>query len=332
MDEISMLRETFEPDATPSAAAQQRARQALLDRIDPPARPRFRLRMPITVGVVSAAAVVAALVVANLNGARPAVTPARPQAQPQTHGTTAKLSIPYLKPVSAAQYLENAAFVVEQEQWVDPAPTQFMYVETLEMRNPRSLEQKMPNGALVPGKAAYRKIQAWDRVDGQVQGRIVDGKLQVHKQGDNDEWWGRLAWSQITPLTTPEAVAHYVVDPGGPYGVDVDALSGQYVMPPKVRAAIYRYLAQQPGMKVNPDAVNLDGHPAIGLGRILEGYLSQELLFDKKTYTLIGERMVAVKDQVNRGDDGTSYTHKGDLFRQVIYRKLVIVDKPGQTS
>ena len=85
-------------------------------------------------------------------------------------------------------------------------------------------------------------------------------------------------------------------------------------------------------MKVNPDAVNLDGHPAIGLGRIVEGYLSQELLFDKQTYALIGERQIAVADHVNRGDDGTSYTHKGDLFRQVIYRKMTIVDQPGDLS
>jgi hypothetical protein len=106
-----------------------------------------------------------------------------------------------------------------------------------------------------------------------------------------------------------------------------DALAGQYVLPPEVKAAIFRHLAQQPGMKVNPDAVNLDGHPAIGLGRLVEGYLSQELLFDKQTYTLIGERLIAVKDERGTGDG-----RKGQLYRQVIYRKMAIVDRLGETG
>jgi len=42
--------------------------------------------------------------------------------------------------------------------------------------------------------------------------------------------------------------------------------------------------------------------------------------------------MIAVADHVNRGDDGTSYTHKGDLFRQVIYDRMAIVDRPGDTA
>jgi len=326
MDEISILRETFDPDVAPSAAAEQRARMALQDRITPmqsrttaPKRAR-RLWLPMAVGAATAAAVVAAFVINKPGGG---ATPAPP---PAAH------AVPYLKPVSAAQILENAAWSVEQEKWVDPRPDQFMYVETLEMRNPPATEAEKPNGALVPGKARYRKVQMWNRIDGQVQASMSKGKLQVHRQGDGGGQWAFVPWSQIVKLTTPEKVAYYEDHPEGGVMAMPEALAGQYVLPPNVKAAIYRYLAQQPGMKVNPDAVNLDGHPAIGLGRVVEGYLSQELLFDKKTYALIGERMIAVADHVNRADDGTSYTHKGDLFRQVIYRKMTIVDQPGDLS
>ena len=113
--------------------------------------------------------------------------------------------------------------------------------------------------------------------------------------------------------------------------VDLDSFIGQYVVPPNVQAAIYRHLAQAPGMTINPDAVNIDGRPAVGLGRTIEGYLSQELLFDKQTYQFIGERMVAIKDHVTHGDDGDLVSHRGDVYRQVIYSKMVIVDRPGDT-
>ena len=65
----------------------------------------------------------------------------------------------------------------------------------------------------------------------------------------------------------PEKVSAWVANPG-PVGMEISALIGQYVLPPAVKAAMFRYLAGQPGMKLNPDAVNLDGRPAIGLGRI----------------------------------------------------------------
>jgi hypothetical protein len=323
MDEISMLRESFE-EAAPSAAAQQRARAALLDRIAPPRRTRRIGRWPIAVGVATAAAVVAAVAISGKDGAVP-VSPVDPVHPPAA-------AAPYLRPVSAAQVLENAAWSAERENWEPPTPEQFRYVETQEMRNPPAYERKHPNGALVPGQARYRTVKVWNRIDGEVQAEIRDGRLDVHRQGDNGQQWGFVPWSQILKLTSPAKVAYYLEHPEGGAMADPEALAGQYVLPPEVKAAIYRYLAGQPGMRINPDAVNLDGRPAIGLGRVEEGYLSQELLFDKETYTLIGERLVAVADHVNRGDDGTSYTHKGDLFRQVIYRKMVIVDRPGQTA
>lgn len=323
MDEISILRDTFDTDTAPSPAAQQRARAALQGRIDGVAtsarRRQWRLRIPIGIGVVTAAAVVGAFAVADQG----VVAPTRPDVQE---------SVPYLRPVSAVQYLENAAWFAERERWVEPRKDQFMYVETREMRNPQGYEQQHPNGALVPGKAEYRTIQSWNRIDGQVQASIRNGRLEVQRQGDNNSSWAHLDWSEISGMTTPAKVRAFVEHPRGPVSMDPDALIGQYVLPPAVRAAVFRYLAQQPGMRLNPDAVNIDGRAAIGLGRVEEGYLAQELLFDKQTYRLIGERLIAVADHTNRADDGTTYTHKGDLLRQVIYARQGIVDEPGDTA
>ncbi|WP_030436136.1 CU044_5270 family protein [Actinoplanes subtropicus] len=324
MDEISILREAFDPDVAPPMAAQQRARAALQTRITAPRADGRRLRVPFVVGVATAAAVATAVVVVNLDD--PAAT------RPAVQQGKVPAAVPYLRPVSAAQYLENAAWTAERRGWVNPRPDQFMYVETREMRNPPAYERKTPNGALLPGQAKYRTVQVWNRIDGQVQASMNNGRLEVHRQGENGGSWAFVPWSQIVKLTTPAKVAYYLDHPEGGVMAQPESLAGQYVLPPDVRAAIYRYLAEQPGMTINPDAVTIDGRPAIGLGRVLEGYLSQELLFDKQTYALIGERMIAVADHVNRADDGTSYTHKGDLFRQVIYGKMTIVDKPGETN
>jgi hypothetical protein len=324
MDEISILGETFGPDPEPSAAAEQSARNALRGRMAPRTRASWRLRVPLVVGVATAAAVVAAVALGNAGGGT-RVTPSISEQGPGE--TQAVATVPYLRPVNAAQVLENAAWTVEQETWTDPAPTQFMYVETQEMRNPKAYERKAPNGALLPGKAKYRKVQVWNRIDGQVQATMRNGKLDTLRQGRDGTYFAFVPWSQIVKLTTPEAIAAYLKDPEGGVMAVPDALAGQYVLPPEVKAAIFRYLAQQPGMKVNPDAVNLDGHPAIGLGRVVEGYLSQELLFDRQTYTLIGERLIAIKNERGAGDG-----RKGDLYRQVIYRKMAIVDRPGETG
>lgn len=325
IDEISILADTFEPGA-PSAAAEERARLSLRNRINGAApRRRRSLRLPIAVGMATAAAVVAAFAVNGLDRTAPGAPPVRSVAPTKAAGA------PYLRPVSAAQVLENAAWSAEQQKWTDPTPQQFMYVETLELRNQPAYERQHPNGALLPGKARYRKIQAWDRVDGQVRAYLRNGRLETRQQGEDREYWARLEWPTIAALTTPGKVRAWVANPG-PLGVDPDALAGQYVLPPEVKAAVYRYLAGQPGMRVNPAAVNIDGRPAIGLGRVVDGYLAQELLFDKQTYGLVGERLIAIADHTARGDDGTVVTRRGDLFRQVVYRKLSIVDKPGATA
>ncbi|GAA0566594.1 hypothetical protein GCM10010172_58040 [Paractinoplanes ferrugineus] len=327
MDEISVLRETFEPGAAPSAEAEQRARLALRNRMAAPAPARRRVSWRLSIPVaVTAAAAVTAIAIGTAGG------PARVGSPGPAQSAGPVPAPPYLKPVSAAQVLENAAWTAEQETWVDPRPTQFMYVETLEMLNPPEIQRKKPNGAMIPGKAQYRKIQQWERIDGQVRGEIRDGRLQVRTQGQNKSYWAFVPWSQIVELTSPEKVAYYLEHPEGGVLAMPEALAGQYVLPPDVKAALFRYLAERPGMRVNPDAVNLDGRAAIGLGRTVEGYLSEELLFDKQTYTLIGDRLVAVADHVSRSDDGTSYTTRGDLFRQVIYQDMMIVDKPGETN
>src|SRR5205085_1503878 len=188
-----------------------------------------------------------------------------------------------------------------------------------------------PNGPLRPGHTRTLVTQFWKRIDAQEMAHTTeDGKLVVDKAGGSVTW-GQLPYNELLALTTPEKVLAWDKADKN-FGVELDSLLGQYVVPPAVEAAFFQALARGEGVRLDPDAVNLDGRPALGLGRVEEGYISQELLFDQETYALIGERQVAIADHTNVGDDGTSVTHRGDLFRQVVYTKAIIVDKPGDTG
>ncbi|GAA3224251.1 hypothetical protein GCM10010532_055940 [Dactylosporangium siamense] len=280
-----------------------------------------RRRFVITAALAAAAAVVAVVAVVVTKDDLPASVP---------DVASAKGVLPFARPASAAEYLENAAWTAERKPWKDPRPDQFMYIETLQLRNKPAYENENPNGAIRPDLSEQRKIQEWWSVDGQSRASYQDGRLVVTKRGENGEFWNRIAWPTIAAMTSPGKVPDAVPGPGS-LAVELDAFIGQYVVPPAVQAAIFRHLAQAPGMTINPDAVNIDGRPAIGLGRILEGYLSEELLFDQETYQFIGERLVAIKDHVTHGDDADLVSHRGDVYRQAIYAKLIIVDRPGDT-
>lgn len=334
VDEIDVLRGAFGADEVPSQAAENRARAALQQRMSSkeqrmtirPMHRRRRFVLTAGIAVAAAAAVVATVAVVATRGE------GRPPAQraESVPSAPAKGVLPYLRPASAAEYLENAAWTAERRPWKDPRPDQFMYIETLELRNKPAYEREHPNEAIRPEHSENRKVQEWWSVDGKTRASFANGRLVVSTAGQG-EYWARVEWSTITSMTSPDKVPDGVPGPGSS-GVELDAFIGQYVVPPNVQAAIFRHLAQSPGMKLNPDAVNIDGRPAVGLGRVLEGYLSQELLFDKETYQFIGERLVAIKDHVTHGDDGDLVSRRGDVYRQVIYAKLIIVDKPGDTQ
>lgn len=314
---MTMLQEAFRPDEVAAPGAQGRARAALLERIHP--GPRVRgLRWPIRVGLAAAiatAAVVSVVVIENVG----------------TVGEQGSVDAPpFGQAAAAAEFLENAAVAASRKSWTAPRPDQFMYKESHVLRNDKELETREPNGPLVPGRTRVVVEQDWKRIDAQVWGRMDGGKLVVERQGERVSW-GQVPYADLAKLTTPDKVLAWDKAPKN-FGVTLDALPGQYVLPPEVEAAFFRALAQREGMRMNPEAVNIDGRPAVGLGITLEGYLSQELLFDKETYALIGERLVAIADHTNVGNDGTSYSRKGDLFRQVVYTNSLIVGKVGDTK
>jgi hypothetical protein len=323
MDEMTALREAFGPDPEPAPQTRNRARAALLERMDgalvgAPRRRRWPLRVALT-AAAAAAAVIGVVAVENIGTVD------------DTGKGTSAIALPFPRPASAAEVLTNAAWAASRKPWADPRPDQFMYNESRQLRNETAYENEHPNAPIVPGRTRSALIQEWKRIDGQVWGRIQDGRLVVEHNGGRTNWI-QIDYNELKALDTPAKALAWQGSDRSVVG-SLDALLGQYVLPPQVEAAIYGALAEAPDVRLNPDAVNIDGRPAIGLGRVIEGYLAQELLFDPSTYRLIGERMVAIADHHNTDENGNDdFTHAGAIFRQVVYTRAVIVAAPGDTQ
>ena len=98
-----------------------------------------------------------------------------------------------------------------------------------------------------------------------------------------------------------------------------------------VEATIFRAIGQLSRVTLDRDAVNVDGRRALALGRLEEGWLSDEILLDPNTFELIGERSIAIADHTSTALDGTTTVNKGTLENQLVRTAAAIVDKPGQT-
>ncbi|GAA1630028.1 hypothetical protein GCM10009828_067600 [Actinoplanes couchii] len=81
-----------------------------------------------------------------------------------------------------------------------------------------------------------------------------------------------------------------------------DALSGLTrapLAPPKLRAAVYQLMAEQPGVELVPTAVDAAGRSGIAVARTLTGRgLRSELIFDAGSYRYLGERQVSTATNV----------------------------------
>ena len=330
MNEIDVLHDVFGPDELPSATAHDRARSALLDRMNGPGSVRrpSRWALRITAVVTAAAAVAVGVVVINT------VTDDEPRRTRQASGeptagaATPAAAPPYARPAGAAEFLENVAWAAGRRPWVTPRPDQFMYVEVIATVNQREISDAEPNGSLVPGKTETLRREHWDRVDGQViSSRENGGRINTMEQGGRTQFV-TYPCDALLGLDTPEKFEAWRNAPK-PVDANIEALLMHCVVPPVVEAAIFRWLARQPDVQIDQNAANLDGRPAIALTFHQEGYLKQDLLFDPTTYAMIGERLVAFADHVAESLDATRHIKAGDVFRLEVRGRSGIVDKVG---
>jgi hypothetical protein len=342
IDEMTMLRDTWSPAPQPSMEATAQARAGLhacMQQASSPAaaKPRHRRtraplrsllarmggRLALTAGV--AAALVVGLVVADNVG--------RVDRNGQMHSVIPRMS--GAQPANAAEVLRNAAAAADQRSFTMPRPDQFMYIEV------KQTFGKGPGGVVTGGPYQTVTRQTWWSVDGNQFAEMQDGKLVTEANGEHPQ---AFSYATLTNLAgDPSAVLDLMdrtVDGAGGStrdGRDEIAFTSlteilrDYVLPPKVEATIFRAIGQLSKVTLDRDAVNVDGRPALALGRVQEGWLSDEILFDPNTYELIGERSIAIADHSSTALDGTWKVKKGTLENLLVRAAAAIVDRPGQT-
>ncbi|WP_369034432.1 CU044_5270 family protein [Streptomyces adonidis] len=278
------------------------------------------LRPAITAGAV---ATVAALTFVALPGGADG-TSATPPATPPARSTTGTTTVQ-----TATTLLENIALAAEGTELPSGIrDDQFVYIKS------RLAYMTYTNGG--PGKLdPVHDREVWLSVDG-----IRDGLLEEDKEGHEHQvlgYEGDLFERPKTPSATSyRSLSKLPADPDKMFAwlyetvskeVDDEQPDKDYrafvlfgdliretLMPPKVSAALYRAAAKIPGVEVVPDVKDTEGRTGIAVTRTGADGEEQQLIFDRKTYTFLGERVL----------------RDGELVGSSAILERAVVDRTGQ--
>ncbi|WP_030443370.1 CU044_5270 family protein [Actinoplanes subtropicus] len=335
MDDLDLLRTLAGADPAPSPDGQAHARAALLNRIsatvsaegEPSARRRKgRLGWRIAIPAVAAAVAVAGILMAENAG--PVGNDGR------VHSVVSGVGA---HPANAAEAVGYAADAAARKPYRPPRADQWLYLEN------RSTVGTGPGGLVIGGPYHTVTNQTWTRVDGKQAVTYQNGKrLQGTALPPGTRDGGSpLKWAQLAALpANPDAVLAWIRTQTHRTGTgeaadqaayeQISSVLSHYLLPPAVEAAFFRALSELPGVTLVPGTVDVDGHQAIAVARVAEGWLRQEILLDPKTYTLIGVRSVAVADHTSTALDGNWTIRKGTVQRYEVRVTAAIVDQPSQ--
>lgn len=311
MNDLDILRDAWPVPEPPTNRARERIRADLRARSTRRPRRRWSPRLAAIGGV--ATAIAAGLVVMqNLgDGRSPSPVPA--------------------VPVASAAVLEAAARAAEDDTFTPPRDDQWIYMKDV----------------FGSDEVPKMRQERWRRADG---GGIAfyddSGKLQVEmlrpRAGRKPVPLGPLAgYQQIAALPTdPDRLRRWAygltdnIEGAGStehaevYGI-LEGLVSDNVLPPDLKAAIFRALKQVPGVMV--DAVEVNGRRVYALGHT-DDWLRQELLLDAESYDYVGQSGTVVRDTTispEKAGNATGEIKAGD--RAATMRLVTaIVDEPGQ--
>lgn len=217
---------------------------------------------------------------------------------------------------------------------------QFVYVESKTMYLATLLDRSRQRSYLY---RTHRKI--WKSVDGSqpawlwVKGlppvALSGQPLPPEVRNDTKGGWektpigGRREPGYASELPTdPDKMYDYLyqgVDDVGAW-IKVGELIQERMLPPKARAAMFRAAARIPGATVVKGAVDAAGRRGVAVAYTHHG-VSQQLIFDTKTYQYLGERAVVVDEQQTRPRLDVP---KGTVVASTAELRCVLVDEPGQ--
>jgi hypothetical protein len=255
--------------------------------------------------------------------------------------------------LTAAYVLNRAASAVAASSRPVPRPGQYIYVTSV------TTDLSTEIGPSGEKSWLYRTSrQIWQSENGQRA-----GLLRIVQHSNVKLPWGPVppvvsgnpaGWTSLPPSSCPGAApargtyAFLASLPTGPGRLrtwiyqhlnggnrsdaqawnDIGDMLREMLVPPKLAAALYRVAATIPGATVVPHATNAVGRAGVAVSRS-----GAALIFDPKTYQLIGEGAVLTKPVKGEGPAGTMVASTAQLRESVADRlpdvPPSLVDKSG---
>jgi hypothetical protein len=308
VDDLDLLRDLgreltarTDGDLTDGDLAAVRSRLLAAASTDAPATGRrrtgrrrmLRIRILRIAPVAAAVAAVAVLAVTYLGGTG--------TAPPHRHTD---------RPTPAAALLDKVALAAD-DTTVTARPDQFVYLDSTVSF---SINEVHPDGTETSTMAKPHRLQEWLSVDGSRPGL----KIEQDEAGNPQ----RMTLDPVTTPTIDDPTYQYLTtlptdpdrllamlrtqvlreNPGdknpdaaekerlnGVLFADIGNIIGYNLVPPALSAALYRSAAKIPGVTVLPDLTDATGRHGIAVARTSNG-VRDAWIFDKKTYTYLGER------------------------------------------
>jgi hypothetical protein len=342
VNELTTLRRAWEPPAAPSPEAERAARATLLayaareaestrgGAVMPAHAERHRHGAPVAllrrahrlrrVGGRRAALAGAALLLAVAG-----VVAAQNLAVTDGGGERGVLGVSS----ASAAVLHHVAAVAERQPFTAPRDDQWIYTRD----------------EFIDANGATGTRTEWRRADGAAIAMLDErGVLKV------EEVHEARPGLRVSPFESYKGAAALPADPDGLLrwahrqtasvtgaGSTEDAevfnilrgILGHGVLPPEIRAATFRAMAQIPGVRVR--TVERQGIAVLGVSQT-DGWLEQELLLDRDSYAYRGQRSTVVKDariDPRKAGNATGEVKRGDTATTTRVATAV-VDGPGE--
>ncbi|WP_433328417.1 CU044_5270 family protein [Spirillospora sp. CA-294931] len=342
-DEITLFREA-RPDVAPyDDGARARARALL---VDPPAAPRRMPRRRLVTAAALPAALAVGLTVLQVAGSDERTTPG-PTSSPGTGPGRTFQPMPAptaMKPVANALDLaNNAAVRAAGQPGFRPRSDQWVYVKTIIADS-----SKGQGGRLFGPPDRRTTLEDWQRADGLGEAEFDgDGKLEVRmltreqmlSVSPRDDYQYVLSlpdtanalYAHVTKAVADEAETGAPTDDADDRAFHfLRSYIDDYVLPPKLRAAMYGALALVPGVEYTSESNDILGRKAVTLYREAND-VRDEIFVDPKTYEYLGDRSVAVRGYTTDSlDRGVEHIEKGTILGWGGRSVSGLVDKPGQ--
>lgn len=298
MNDLDLVRRLRADTPSPTSARLAPGRARLLAAMHKPAaRPVRRLVLPV--GVVTAVAAGAAVVVFSTGGRDGVVAP------------PAQLTL-------TAQLLNTASTTVAQQKVVEPGPKQWIYIRSASFNFGQAAEFDDNWLRFDASQSAYYegsklKVHTGSAFPVDPKAVLVAVDHQLARMGPypvtNPAWGNR-------PKNHGQLQFDYLAQ------LLWNAASGA---PPAAEAAVFRTMATIPGVTSQQGITNVVGRAAVGLS---DDDNRSQLLLDPKTYQVIGLRQVSNGDSP-KGKGGPA-APKGAVVSATAWVQVTLVSAPGQ--